>query len=138
MSSEVKFNGDGAIDYVRQRAVGFLTLAAIEVNRRVKELLSVPGTAFAIGKGQKGKRKQDQVRSAPGEPPRKQTGELRASYTYEVDEKSLIARIGSNMKKAKALELGTKKGLKPRPALRRGLFESKGKVNDFLSQIGDK
>jgi hypothetical protein len=138
MSSEVKFNGDGAIDYARQRAVGFLTRAIIEVDRRVKELLSVPGTAFGIGKGQKGKRRQDVVRSKPGEPPRKQTGEGRASYTYEVDEKSMTARCGTNMKKMKSLELGTKKGLKPRPHLRRALFEMKAKVNDLLSQIKDK
>ena len=138
MSSEVKFNGDGAIDYVRQRAVGFLTRAIIEVDRRAKELLSIPGTAFGHAKGEKGKRKQDVVRSAPGEPPRKQTGTLRASVTYEVDEKTLKARAGTNLKYGKALELGTKKGLKPRPWLRRALFETKGKVSELLSQIEDK
>jgi len=126
------------MEYARGRAVQFLTRAAIEVDRRAKELLSVPGTAVAIGRGQKGKRVQDVVKSKPGEPPRKQTGEGRASVTYEVDEKALIARIGSHLKKMKALELGTKKGLKPRPWLRRALFEMKAKVSDLLSQIKDK
>jgi hypothetical protein len=135
MSSEIKWNGDAAMEYARGRAVQFLTRAAIEVDRRVKELLSIPGTAFAIGKGQRGKRKQDVVRSKPGEPPRKQTGQGRASYGYEVDAKSLIARVGTNLKKMKDLELGTKRGLKPRPHLRRALFEMKGRVNELLGQI---
>lgn len=138
MSSSVKFNDNGAMDYVRQRALGFLTRAAIEVDRRAKELLSVPGTAFAAAKGEKGKRKDDQVRSKPGEPPRKQTGELRKRVTYEIDEKTMTARVGTNLPYGKYLELGTKKGLKPRPWLRRALFEMKGKVDELLSQIKDK
>jgi phage gpG-like protein len=135
VSSSVKFNDNGAMDYARQRALGFLTRAAIEVERRAKELLSVPGTAFATAKGEKGKRLDDQVRSKPGEPPRKQTGRLRGSVTYEVDAKSMVARVGTNVLYGKALELGTKKGLAPRPWLRRALFEMKGKVDELLAQI---
>jgi hypothetical protein len=131
VSGPANWNGDGAMDHVRGLAMGFVTQAAIVVERRAKELLSVPGTAF----GAKGKRLDDQVRSKPGEPPRKQTGTLRARVTYEVDEKTMTARVGTNLLYGKALELGTKRGLKPRPWLRRALYEMQGKVNELLSQI---
>lgn len=135
MSDPVNWNGDAAMEHVRGLAVGFITRAAIEVNRRAKELLSIPGTAVSIAKGQRGKRLDDQVRSAPGEPPRKQTGRLRGSVTYEVDEKTMSARVGTNLPYGKDLELGTKRGIKPRPWLRRALFEMQAKVNELLGQI---
>ena len=132
MNGPANWNGDEAMEYCRSRATGFITRAAIEVERRAKELLSVPGTAFSR---RTGKRLNDQVRSKPGEPPRKQTGTLRASVTYEVDEKNASARVGTNLKYGKALELGTKRGIKPRPWLRRALFEMQAKVNELLSEI---
>ena len=135
MNGPVNWNGDGAMDHVRGLALQFLELAAMTVERRAKELLSVPGTAFAAGKGQKGKRLDDQVRSKPGEPPRKQTGRLRASVTHEIDEKKMTARVGTNLLYGKALELGTRKGLKPRPWLRRALYEMQGKVSELLARI---
>lgn len=136
--NEVVWNGDGAMDYVRRRAAGFLTRAAITVARRAKELLSIPGTAKATGRGRqrKGNNVYGAVRSQPGEPPRKQTGRLRTSVTYEVDDRRLDARIGTNVEYGKHLELGTKRGLAPRPWLRRALDECRGRVNEFLSQLG--
>lgn len=135
MSGPANWDGEGAMNHIRGLAVGFITQAAIVVERRAKELLSVPGTASSIGNGSKGKRLDDQVRSKPGEPPRKQTGTLRARVTYEVDEKTMTARVGTNLLYGKALELGTKKGLAPRPWLRRALYETQGKINELLSQI---
>ncbi len=129
----VQWNGDAASEHVRQRAVQFLTRAAITVERRAKELLSVPGTAMSIRRGEKRKRKDNQVRSAPGEPPRKQTGRLRASVTHEID--GLSARVGTNVKYGKYLELGTKRGVSPRPWLRRALAEMQTQVNALLAQI---
>ena len=151
MSDEFTFNGSGALDHVKERALKFLTLAAISINRRAKELLSIPGTAFATGFGRrpKGTRITGAVRSAPGEPPRKQTGRLRGSTaaatqadpdqetTYEVDKASMSARVGTNLLYGKFLELGTKRGLKPRPWLRRAAFETKGEVSTLLSQLGE-
>jgi hypothetical protein len=49
MSARVEWDGDGAMRRVRERAARFLTRAAIEVTRRARELLSVAGTAQAIG-----------------------------------------------------------------------------------------
>lgn len=134
MSDE--WNGDEAKKMVQSKALGFITRAAIVVERRAKELLDIPGTAFSIAKGTKGKRLNDQVRSKPGEPPRKQTGQLRASITYEVDEKTQSARVGTNLQYGKALELGSKRGLKPRPFLRRALYEMQANVNELLGKIG--
>jgi HK97 gp10 family phage protein len=136
--ADLEWHGKEAMDHVRQRAFQFLTRAAITVSRRAKELLSVPGTAYSSGHGggRKGKRVYGAVRSEPGEPPRKQTGRLRASVTYEVDESSLSARVGTNVTYGKYLELGTKKGIKPRPWLRRALAEMQGKVDELLASIG--
>jgi hypothetical protein len=140
--ADLEWHGDEAIDHCRQKAVGFLTRAAITVSRRAKELLSLPGTTVRIGGGRdkkgrfKGKRITGAVRSKPGEPPRKQTGRLRSTVTYEVDAKTLEARVGTNTVYGRALELGTKKGLLPRPWLRRALAEMQSKINQLLSGPG--
>ena len=103
MSDEFTFNGSsGALDHVKERALKFLTLAAISINRRAKELLSIPGTAFATGFGRrpKGTRITGAVRLYLDIVARKQTGRLRGSTvvttqadpdqetTYEVDKAS--------------------------------------------------
>ena len=64
----------------------------------------------------KGTKIYGKVRSLPGEPPRKQTGLLRASVATEVF--GLRGRIGTNLKYGKHLELGTRK-MQARPWLRR-------------------
>lgn len=138
------WKGDEALVMVHARALGFIMRACITVKNRAQELLGIPGTAFstgaAKGKGSKpkGARISDVVRSEPGEPPRKQTGRLRGSVTYEVDDKSVTGRVGTNVKYGKALELGTKRGILPRPWLRRALAEMQTQVSQLLGQIGDK
>lgn len=128
--------------------------SAIVVNRRAKRLLSVAGTGtqrdkFKDGRivteskmfsvdgrtrkvwrqlGQGGKNVYGAFPSAPGEPPRKQTGRLRSSVTYEVLDGELVARVGTNVKYAKWLELGTVSML-PRPWLRRALNESGSEID---------
>ena len=83
----------------------------------------------------KGKRKEGAFRSKPGEPPRKQTGRLRASVTHEVDPTTGAGRVGTNLPYGKALELGTKRGLLPRPWLRRALAEMAARVEQLLAMI---
>ncbi len=142
MANRIEWHGDEAMDHCRRKAVGFLTRAAITVDRRAKELLSIPGTVFrsSPGRDKRGKftkgRITGAVRSKPGEPPRKQTGRGRASVTYEVDPNLLEARVGTNVAYMKAQELGTKRGLAPRPWLRRALAECHAKISGFLSQMG--
>jgi phage gpG-like protein len=100
-------------------------------------LLSVAGTAVSTGgKGKrKGARITGAVRSMPGEPPRKQTGRLRSSVMYETH--GLTARVGTNVKYGKKLELGTKRGIAARPWLRRALAECMDKINGLLAGSGE-
>jgi phage gpG-like protein len=128
----IVWHGPEAMDHVRGRAVQFVTRAAIEVQRRAKELLSVAGSGR-----KKGRKAGPAVHSRPGEPPRKQTGRLRASVTHDVDAASLTARVGTNVEYGKYLELGTKRGIAPRPWLRRALAEMQGRVNELLGGIGE-
>ena len=130
MASHVDFHGEAAKDYVKQRAAQFLTRAAITVKNRAQELLSIAGTGRV-----EGKEHGPIERSKPGEPPRKQSGMLRLSVTQEVDETSLKARIGTNLKYGKYLELGIKRGILPRPWLRRALAEMQSQVNQLLGQM---
>lgn len=144
MPPEIEWHGEEARDYVRKRALRFVTAACLVISRRAKELLSVSGTGSRTKgggvvrkvKGGKGRTVYGAFPSAPGEPPHKQTGRLRASVAYEVDEATLTGRVGTNVEYARHLELGTRRGLAARPWLRRALAESMGKVNEILSGIG--
>ena len=132
MKEGLEWNGDGAIAYVKKNALSFIERTAIVVERRARELLSIAGTGRV-----EGKEHGPIERSKPGEPPRKQTGRLRASVTHEVDAAALEARVGTNVEYGKHLELGTKRGILPRPWLRRALAESQGDVNQILSSMKD-
>lgn len=136
--SKLEWNGEGAKDHVNGRAVKFLSRAAIEVKRKAQVLLSVPGTGG--GRDTKGRfvRVYGANPSKPGQPPHKQTGHLRRSVTYEVDRKTLTARVGTNVEYGKHLELGTKRGLAPRPWLRPALASVAARVNELLGQIGSE
>lgn len=90
----------------------------------------------STGKKHKGKRVYNAFPSKPGEPPHKQTGNLRRSVTYEVDARDLTARVGTNVTYGRHLELGTSRGLAPRPWLRPALSRIRSRVNQLLSQIG--
>lgn len=145
--THVDWHGDEAMEYVRKKAMGALARAAITVTRRAKQLLSLSGTASYSGIGglrrngkklRKGARIYGANPSSPGEPPHKQTGRLRGAMNQEigdvadhvgceVDPANLKTRFGTNVKYGKYLELGTKRGIAPRPWLRRALNESLAK-----------
>jgi phage gpG-like protein len=125
---KLDFDAEGAQQYVRKGAINFIERAAIVVENRARELLSIAGTGRVAGK-----KKGPVERSKPGEPPRKQTGRLRASVTREIDEAAMEARVGTNVAYGKHLELGTKRGILPRPWLRRALAEMQSRVNDILA-----
>jgi phage gpG-like protein len=139
MANHLEWHGAGASDYVEKRAGRVLARAAIECARRARELLSVPGTGKQPGSGGKrgAKKVYNAFPSSPGEPPHKQTGRLRASVQYEVDTPNLTARVGTNLPYGLYLELGTKRGLAPRPWLRRALDETAAKINSILSGLGE-
>lgn len=131
--SRLEWNGEGAKAYTHRRAVAVLNKCAFTISGRARELLSVAGTGRI-----KGKKVGPVTHSKPGEPPRKQTGTLRRSVQAEVDERSLTARVGTNVEYGKHLELGTKRGIKPRPWLRRALAESLPKINAWLATLSVK
>jgi hypothetical protein len=113
MSARLQWNGDEASKKAHAALVRFVTWCAIKTANQAKELLSVAGTGKV-----KGKQTGPVVHSQPGEPPRKQTGRGRASVTYEVDQATATARVGTNVDYMAHQERGTKRGLAPRPWLR--------------------
>lgn len=144
MPNRVEWHGEAAKDHVRGKIIRALSLAAQVCSRKAKELLSVSGTGTRskgggvtrkVKGGSGGKTAYGAFPSAPGEPPRKQLGTLRASVNYDVDEAALTARVGTNEEYGKFLELGTSRGLKPRPWLRRALAETAAQINSILGGI---
>lgn len=131
----LEWHGEEAARYLRNLIVKRLHKAAITVKNQAKELLKTPGT----GKGSGGRDKKGRflkgvvTHSAPGEPPRKQTGYLRSRVGHEVDEETLTARVGTNVEYGKHLELGTRYGLAPRPWLRRALAEVASQINRIFA-----
>ena len=77
--------------------------------------------------------KQGVVRSAPGEPPRLETGELRRSIAFEVDAESLKVRAGTNKRYSGFLERGTK-FMEPRPYIKPVAEANAGVVNLIMSK----
>ena len=71
--------------------------------------------------------------SKAGQPPRKQTGHLRRSVTYNVN--GLVGRVGTPIKYGRYLELGTRH-MKPRPWLRRSLRTKSDEIIRLLRQYG--
>jgi len=138
----IEWHGDAAKQHVEGLAFRMLSRAAMTCERRAKELLSVAGTGTRTAGGVVRAVRNARHRvygafpSAPGEPPHKQTGRLRASVTHEVDKGEMTARVGTNVKYGLYLELGTSK-MAPRPWLRRALAETAAKINSILSGLGE-
>jgi HK97 gp10 family phage protein len=139
MAGSIRWYGPQVEAEVRAKLARKVEAACIEVEDRAKALVSRPGTApraKATG-GSSGRRLRrgrvyGAMRSAPGEPPLKQTGHLRRSIAHEVDRATLVGRVGTNLRYGRFLETGTRK-LAPRPWLRRALAESRGKIDRIFS-----
>lgn len=131
--ARLEWHGEEAKRRINRKIVQVLYKCVTLIAGRAKELLGVAGTGRV-----KGKKVGPVVRSKPGEPPRKQTGTLRRSVQTEVDEASLTARVGTNVEYGKHLELGTKRGIAPRPWLRRAFAESLPKINAWLATLAAK
>lgn len=127
-------------DALREENRKRLSRAAIVVERRAKERLSVSGTGVrgpggtvvrAVKTGRK--RIYGAFPSRPGESPHKQTGRLRASVTWELVRLwSWVARVGTNVEYGKHLELGTR-FIAPRPWLEVSLADKLGEVRSILT-----
>jgi phage gpG-like protein len=98
-----------------------------EGNRRGRGTISTPfakGTTFGLqGRfSAKGNLLGLVMRSKPGEPPRFQSGRLRNSISYAMIDR-FTARVGTNVKYARYLELGTKGGKVIVPKKAKALFD---------------
>jgi hypothetical protein len=106
-----------ATNLSRQAALTAVTYAGLQGENEVSKILSVPpqrtGRVYKHGTVR-------HKASADGESPAPHTGELRQSVKSVVNEASKTAEaiVGTPLKRAKALELGTEK-IRPRPFLSR-------------------
>ena len=94
-----------------------------------------PGTKRTMVDAKSGAKvkKVGSFRSAPGEVPRVQTGRLRRSITSWFHPKFAIARVGTNVKYGKWLEIGTRK-MKPRPFMRPALALVRNKIKALFQK----
>ncbi len=118
-----------------------LARAAAVVARRAKDLLGVAGTfkrdsGGKVLRDRRGRflRVYGAFPSRPGEPPHKQTGRLRGSVAWELVDtgRTWIARVGTNVRYGRFLELGTRR-IRPRPWLVRSLDESRSQIRTILA-----
>jgi phage gpG-like protein len=126
MAGVRQWRGDELVAKLDSEMRRRLFRAAITVSRYAKKLISVAGT----GIGKSGRRRYGVNPSAPGEPPHKQFGRLRASVTHEVS--GSTARVGTNVVYGRFLELGTTK-MAARPWLRVSLAHKLDEVRAILS-----
>jgi HK97 gp10 family phage protein len=76
--------------------------------------------------------------SLPGNPPAVDTGTLRRSITYQVDENNLVGYVGSNLKNPpyglylEKAEYGTSR-MKPRPWLKPATEKSMEKIKEIMA-----
>lgn len=109
MSLRVSLNGAGSLaarldrlaDRVEWAVQAAVEEGATDLRREARALLDVPGGG---------------VPSAPGEPPRRQTGALRDSVRIELAPDRLSATVGTNLDLGAHLEFGTR-DIAPRPWL---------------------
>jgi len=110
-----------AEEFVRARGRDVVVAIARAVVARAKELLSVQGSPTD--------------RSLPGEPPRKQTGDLQRSIGYTIDETTLKSQVGTPLPYGKYLELGTRRGLAARPWLRPAFAWVAARMDAIIARI---
>jgi hypothetical protein len=117
--SYAKWYGDIFLKLLNDEMKRRIYACVIAIANRAKKLLSVPGTGGAIrphsywyGGGKRTVKKRGTVYghavSQPGEAPRKQTGRLRSSVAFEVNDTPAgpVGRAGTNVKYGRPLELG--------------------------------
>lgn len=126
---EVKWNGPQFETLLRRHLSRNISAASIALVNHLKLLITTEGAGERAAKGRLSRQSRKLLYgahpSAPGEPPHKQTGRLLGSIAYEVS--GLVARVGTNVKYGRWLELGTRR-MAARPWLRRGLNEMRAVI----------
>lgn len=130
MADRIVWNGDGANEYVKGRALTAVRLICAAILARARLLLSIPGSGRV-----RGRKAGPVVRSQPGQPPFKQTGTLRASVQQEIDASTQSGRVGTNLRYGLFLETGTRRGLAPRPWLRPAFEYVKTQIDAILAPL---
>lgn len=117
MAYSIEWYGDKVKKNIEAEARKRMEAATVVVANRAKVLISEPYPPPSV----------------PGEPPHRRTGRLRASVSREVvwEGAQWVGRVGSNVKYAKWLELGTSR-IAARPWLRRALIEMREQVKRIL------
>ncbi len=120
MATNFIWRGSAVQQAIRGHTAKLVEAAAIIVENRAKELITEPYPPA----------------SAPGQPPHRRTGRLRASISHSaVDQSTLTVRVGTNVKYGMYLELGTRK-MAARPWLRPALAQSKAKIAALFARGG--
>ena len=75
--------------------------------------------------------------SAPGEPPAVMTGELRQSIKSGIEGEGdkLMGFVGTEKKHGPMMEFGTRRGIAPRPWLRKSFEQSEAKMKEIFTRI---
>jgi len=118
-----KWFGKQCVKKVKQQTGKRLHKAGLHFVNACRRNISTKGSKCGKNTG---------TRSAPEGFPYVECGHLKASLTYEVDEKKQRVLCGSNLKYAKYLELSTKH-MSARPFLRPTLKEEQGRIKNILA-----
>jgi HK97 gp10 family phage protein len=105
-----------------------LRSAALLVEGTAKKKISHGGRSGRLYSGRRGGRSHQA--SAPGQPPKTDTGRLVASITHNFEHMS--AEVGSDVLYAPYLEMGTSK-MSPRPWLKPSLDENEGNIQRLIT-----
>lgn len=116
MAAQVIWHGARVERLTLDEAKEFVRRMTLETEREVKLLIGKKG----LGKP-----------SAPGQPPKRQTGALVSSYGHDFRDAGLLGIVGSNLKTSLWLEIGTRK-MAARPHLRRSLNEVGRRWEKFI------
>lgn len=131
----VKWYGKEFYKSLDQEMIKNVTKAGNLVHTEAKQLLSTPGRSITTvvtktGKTRKKYGKKGEFVSAPGEPPRKQSGKLLRTLKKKLYRKRLKVRI---MDKGRVLEFGSEK-MEERPHLRTALERMQSAVTAALTE----
>jgi phage gpG-like protein len=120
-----------------------LAAAAYALKNYIQTRLSVPnvimqaGSKYAAGRGKAVRGTRGRAPSAPGEYPRKLTGQLRRNIGVENDPTALVSRVGTNVVYGRHLELGTKR-MRRRPWMTMAVQEMSTTIRQILGGGGSE
>jgi len=123
---KVKWYGSTVIPKVKLNVGARLVLAAKAVQNMAKSRMDRGQPTVGTGLRMRGLKP-----SLPGKYPKRVTGWLLARVHRTFDEKELVARVGTNVKYGRYLELGTRKMLR-RPWLSLALRDAMPQVRRLL------